>query len=129
MSTYTKPGYWPTPHKPACQAVLARRECCSLGSAMSAAFARRCSELDAAPLHARRSLSLVFLVRNPECSEDLALVILLDRLTKAGWEPQLVGIDGHGAAFAPVAHEPFQMVRLDRIHPAPALEPRGQDLS
>ena len=46
----------------------------------------------------------------------------------ADQEPQQHGIDGHRPTLAPTAHEPFQTSRLERVQPAPSLEPGGQDL-
>lgn len=65
----------------------------------------------------------------PGVYQYLALVALQDReMPDAGQKPQQRRINWHRAALAPVAHEPLQATRFDRVRPAPPLEPGGQDL-
>ena len=87
-------------------------------------------EANSAPRQVPRGEHVVGLFRpEPGMQDDLAVVALPDReMPDAGQEPQEHWIDGHRAALAPVAHEPFEPARLDPVQPAPPLEPGGQGL-
>ena len=81
-----------------------------------------CSAFPRAPQHVVGPLR-----PEPGMQNDLALVALLNReMPDACQDSQQSGVDGHRTALAPVAHEPFQAARLDRIQSAPGLEPGGQ---